>query len=254
MQEAPSLNTPARWLSKVPEITLAFWLVKIFSTTVGETAADFLSGDLGLGLTRTTALMVALLFGSLVLQMRANRYSANLYWLTVVFISIVGTLLTDILTDTLGVSLVVSTIVFAIALALTFGLWLTSEGTLSIHSITSRKREAFYWLAILFTFALGTAAGDLFAEAFDIGYLLATALFSALIGCVALAYYRLKLHEVLAFWLAYILTRPLGASLGDLLTQPHDQGGIGIPAKVISLILLVSIAFLVPRTKQDPLG
>ncbi len=251
MQDTPVHNTSTRWLSKVPEITLGFWLVKIFSTTVGETAADFLSGDLGLELTGTTAIMAALLCGSLVLQMRTTRYIANFYWLTIVFISIVGTLLTDILTDVLGVSLVVSTIVFAITLALTFGIWFTSEGTLSIHSITSRRREAFYWLAILLTFALGTAAGDLFAEAFEIGYLLAATMFAVLIGCVALAYYKLRLQEVLAFWLAYILTRPLGASLGDLLTQPHDQGGIGVSAKVISLILLVGIAFLVPRTKPD---
>ncbi len=253
MQVNPGLNTPAAWLSKVPEVTLVFWLVKIFSTTVGETAADFLSGDLGQGLPRTAVIMAALLIGSLVLQLRTTRYTANLYWVTVVFISIVGTLLTDILTDTVGVSLIISAIGFAVALALTFAVWFSSERTLSIHSITSRRREIFYWLAILFTFALGTAAGDLFAEVFEIGYLLATIVFAVLIGFVALAYYKLHAREVLAFWLVYILTRPLGASLGDLLTQPHDQGGIGIPAKFISLVLLLAIAFLVPRTKSDPL-
>ncbi|MCW2576455.1 MAG: Membrane protein, partial [Modestobacter sp.] len=150
-------------LNKVPEVTLWFWVIKILATTVGETFADFLAG-LGLGLGGTTVVMTLLLVVVLVAQLRARRYVPGLYWLTVVLISVVGTLITDNLTDVLGVPLAVSTVLFAVALAVTFAVWYASEKTLSIHSIVTRRREAFYWLAILFTFALGTAAGDLFAE------------------------------------------------------------------------------------------
>src|SRR6267378_824560 len=147
-------------LNKVPEVTLFFWVIKILCTTVGETAADFLNESLHLGLTGTTLLMTGLLVVALFFQMRARKYVPGIYWLAVVLISVVGTLITDNLTDNLGVSLVATTIVFAVALTVTFLVWHAKEKTLSIHSITTTRREAFYWLAILFTFALGTAAGD----------------------------------------------------------------------------------------------
>jgi uncharacterized membrane-anchored protein len=157
-------------LNKVPEVTLFFWIIKVLATTVGETAADYLSVDLGLGLTATTYVMSALLAVVLVIQFRERRYTPSVYWLAVVLLSIVGTLITDNLVDHFGVSLETTTTLFAIALAITFGAWYASEKTLSIHTIYTTRRETFYWLAILWTFALGTAAGDLLAERLALGY------------------------------------------------------------------------------------
>jgi uncharacterized membrane-anchored protein len=241
-------------MSKVPEVTLFFWIIKILATTVGETAADFLSDTLNLGLTNTTYIIGACLAVVLVFQFRARKYVPGIYWLAVVLISIVGTLITDNLVDNLGVSLVVSTTIFAVALAVTFIAWYASEGTLSIHSIRTPKREAFYWLAILFTFALGTAAGDLIAEHFNLGYWKSALLFAGLIGAVALAHFRFGLNEVLAFWLAYILTRPLGASIGDFLSQVRADGGLGLGTVGTSAIFLITILGVVTylaKTKKD---
>jgi uncharacterized membrane-anchored protein len=232
-------------LNKVPEVTAIFWIIKILSTTTGETAADYLNFDLGLGLTSTTYLMGALLVAALVAQFAVNRYIPAIYWLTVVLISIVGTLITDNLTDTAGVPLETTTIVFSIALIVTFAIWYATERTLSIRSIDTRRREAFYWLAILFTFALGTAAGDLFAEKLALGYATAAAIFGIAIAVIALAHFTLKLGAVITFWLVYILTRPLGASLGDLLSQHTDAGGLGMGATTTSLLFLAVIVALV---------
>jgi uncharacterized membrane-anchored protein len=240
-------------LNKVPEVTLYFWIIKILCTTVGETAADFLNTTLGFGLNGTSLVMGVLLVIVLAFQFRASKYTPPLYWLAVVLISVVGTLITDNLTDNLGVSLETTTIVFAVLLALTFAIWYAFEKTLSIHSILTTRREAFYWLAILFTFALGTAAGDLSAEKFGLGYLLSIGIFGGLIALVYLAY-RFRLNAVLAFWLAYILTRPLGASIGDYLSQAHDDGGLGLGTTVTSAIFLVAILGLVvylTTTRKD---
>ncbi len=165
-----------------------------------------------------------------------------MYWLAVVLISIVGTLITDNLVDNMGVSLQTTTIAFSIALALTFLSWYMSEKTLSIHSIFTSKREVFYWLAILFTFALGTAAGDLLSEGSGLGYDTASIIFATGIAAVTMAYYFLKLDAVLAFWLAYILTRPLGASMGDLLSKPVVENGLGL-GTVGTSALFVTIIF-----------
>jgi uncharacterized membrane-anchored protein len=232
-------------LSKVPEVTIFFWIIKVLATTVGETAADFLTRHLHLGLINTTYLMTGLLLITLFLQFRLSEYVPPVYWLAVVLISIVGTLVTDTLVDKFGVALETTTIVFTIALMATFVAWYASEKTLSIHSIYTTKREAFYWLAILFTFALGTAAGDLVAERLDVGYLNSAFLFAALIGAVAIAYYCFKLNPVLAFWIGYILTRPLGASLGDYLSQSARKGGLGLGTVGTSALFLITILGLV---------
>src|SRR3954451_2820803 len=158
-QPGPSLGR--QMLNKVPEVTIYFWIIKVLCTTVGETAADYLNDTLGFGLTNTSYVMGALLTVALVAQSRTRRYVPPVYWLVVVFISVVGTLITDNLTDVAGVPLETSTAAFSVALALTFAGWYRSQRTLSIHTIVTRTREAWYWLAILFTFALGTAAGDL---------------------------------------------------------------------------------------------
>ncbi|MDO8186065.1 hypothetical protein Q5424_23125 [Conexibacter sp. JD483] len=246
--------TARRMLNKVPEVTLAFWLIKILATTVGETAADNLDARLGLGLTGTTYVMGSLLVVTLVAQFRVRRYIPALYWVAVVLLSIVGTLITDNLTDNYGVPLLTSTLVFSALLAVTFAAWYAVERTLSIHTIVTTRREAFYWLAILFTFALGTAAGDLIAERFAIGYFPSALIFGGAIALIALAHFRLQLNAVLAFWLAYILTRPLGASLGDWLSQPTADGGRGLGTTTTSLVFLAAILALVAFltvTKRD---
>lgn len=233
-------------LVKVPVIiTIFFWIVKILATTVGETAADFLIFNLNFGLGSTSVLMSVLLAGFLFAQIKSRKYIPWLYWMTVVFVSIVGTLITDNLTDNLGVSLVSTTVAFSIAMVATFAFWYLSEKSLSIHSIYTSKRELFYWAAILFTFALGTAAGDLLAESMALGYAKSALGFGAVIAAIALGFYVFKLNAVSAFWLAYILTRPLGASLGDLLSQPVSNGGLGLGTVSTSAIFLVAIFGLV---------
>jgi len=227
--------------NRVPEVTLAFWVIKILSTTTGETFADWLNVDVGLGLSITTWIMSGLLAIALVAQFLTRRYNSGVYWTVVVLISIVGTLLTDNLTDVLGVELWVSTLIFSVLLAGTFGIWFARERTLSIHTIFTRRREAFYWLAILLTFALGTAAGDLITEALGLGYLVGTILFASLIAVIAIARFAFTANLVFSFWAAYVLTRPLGASLGDLLSQSPADGGLGLGTTTTSLVFLIVI-------------
>ena len=228
-------------LSKVPEVTIFFWIIKILCTTVGETFSDFINENLGVGLINTTIIMGIAFFIVVYLQFRATKYIPGLYWLTVVLISVFGTLVTDNLTDGMGVPLELSTIAFSILLLLTFLFWYLNEKTLSIHSIYTRKREGFYWLTILFTFALGTAVGDLYSEKLGLGYLPTGIIVASIIVCVFLVYKLFKLDAVLAFWAAYIFTRPLGASLGDFLSQPSKYGGLGLGATITSMIFLSAI-------------
>ena len=232
-------------LNKVPEITLYFWIIKVLCTTVGETGADYLNETLGFGLTKTTLLAAVVLVAALVLQFWVRRYVPWIYWVSVVLISIVGTLITDNLTDNFGVSLVTTTIVFSVVLALVFAAWYASERTLSIHTIVTTRREGFYWLTVLFTFALGTAAGDLTAERLAVGYWKSALLFAALIGIVYALHLKVGLNAILAFWIAYILTRPLGASIGDYLSQPKADGGLGLGTTVTSVIFLLTILTVV---------
>lgn len=238
-------NRPApQWLNKVPAVTLGFWIIKILSTTVGETVSDYLAVGAGFGAWASAIVMGTLLALALFLQLRKDRYVPWIYWSTVVLVSIVGTQITDGLTDGLGVSLYWSTAVFAIALAAIFALWYAVERTLSIHSIFTLRREAFYWTAILCTFALGTASGDLATEALGLGFQVGVVAFSVLIA-VTFAAYKLGANSVLAFWIAYIFTRPLGASLGDLLSQAKTYGGLGFGAELTSAVFLATIVVLV---------
>ncbi len=231
--------------NRVPTVTIDFWLIKLLAVTMGETAADYLAVNMGLGLTATSLIMTAVLLGALVLQFGQKKYVPWAYWLAVVLISIVGTLVTDNLVDNFGVSLVTTTAVFSIALIATFAFWYASEKTLSIHSIFTTRREGFYWLAILFTFALGTAAGDLVAEHYGLGYLSTGVLFGMIIVSLAFGYFFLQLDPILGFWLAYIFTRPLGASFGDLLSQPAEYGGRGLGTIITSALFLTTIVVLV---------
>ena len=252
-------------LNKVPEVVVFFWIIKILCTTVGETAADFLNETLHFGLTGTSVVAGTLLVVVLFFQFKARKYIPSIYWLAVVLISVVGTLITDNLTDGMGVSLVTTTAVFSVLLIATFVAWYATEKTLSVHSITTTRREAFYWLTILFTFALGTAAGDLVAEKYDLGYLTSIFIFAGLIALVTASHYIVKgvmsaqhkyhaANAVLAFWLAYILTRPLGASIGDYLSQAPADGGLGLGTTVTSAIFLSAILGIVVYltvTKKD---
>lgn len=203
-------------LSKVPEITIWFWIIKILCTTVGESFADWINMALGLGLTSTAVIFSGVMAIVLAMQLSLKRYVPGVYWLTVVVLSITGTLYTDILTDDLGVPLWVSSLVFSVILAVVFGYWFVKERTLSIHSITTTPREAYYWLAVLVTFALGTALGDWTLELTGWGPGVSILLPAALITIVT-ALWRFGANPVLSFWIAYILTRPLGANIGDWL-------------------------------------
>jgi len=243
---APPIRRRSRLrLNKVPEVTVYFWVIKVLCTTVGETAADMLNEKAGLGLTGVSLLMSALLAVVLVVQFRTNAYRAGVYWLAVALISVVGTLVSDNLTDNMGVPLETTTTVFAILLAVVFVGWYRSERTLSIHSIDTTRRESFYWLAVLFTFALGTSAGDLVAERMDLGYWVSAVLFALAIAAVAVARLALGLDAVWSFWIAYVLTRPLGASVGDYLSQPTGDGGLGLGTVVTSALFLTVILGLV---------
>ncbi|SCB38206.1 COG4705 family protein [Rhizobium lusitanum] len=231
--------------NRVPDVTVDFWIIKLLAVTMGETAADYLAVNLGLGLPMTSAIMCGLLAVALILQFAQKKYVPWAYWLAVVMISVVGTLVSDNLVDNFGIALETTTIGFGIALAVTFCAWYASENTLSIHTIFTTRREIFYWFAILFTFALGTSSGDLVAERFDLGYLTTGYIFAGVIALVALGYYLFKLNGILAFWLAYIFTRPLGASFGDLLSQPREYGGLGFGTTITSLLFLGAIVLIV---------
>jgi len=230
----------------VPEVTIFFWLIKIMCTTVGETGADYVNDNLGFGLSKTTYVSAALLAVLLLIQFRLRRYVPVAYWAVVVVISVFGTLITDNLTDGHNVPLTTTTPIFAVILAVVFAVWYFFERTLSIHSIVTTRREGFYWLAILFTFALGTAAGDLVAEKFDLGYGVSIAIFAGIIALITFAHYALRLNAVLAFWLAYIMTRPLGASIGDFMSQNSKKyGGLNLGTTGTSYIFLGCIFLLV---------
>ncbi|CAN2181580.1 COG4705 Uncharacterized membrane-anchored protein conserved in bacteria [Candidatus Nanopelagicaceae bacterium] len=245
---------PSGMLVKVPEITMYFWIIKVLATTVGETFADFLNTNLGLGLSGTSIATFIALAIVLFFQFNGKGYKPPVYWLAIVLISIAGTLVTDNLTDNVGISLITSSIIFSICLAAVFAVWYAKEKTLAIHSIHTPTREAFYWLTILFTFALGTATGDLFAERLALGYARSLFVFAALIALIAILWQKKVINAVFGFWAVYVLTRPLGASIGDLLSQDKKVGGFGLGTTVTSLIFLtlitITVTYLV-RTEKD---
>ena len=250
-----AVKTQRALLSKVPEVTVWFWVIKILCTTVGESFADWINMTLGVGLTATALIFTVVLAAVLGWQLRLNRYVPFVYWLAVVVLSVTGTLYTDILTDSLGVPLAVSTSIFAAALAIVFGVWFARERTLSIHSIVTLPRELFYWLAVLVTFALGTAAGDWILELTGWGPGTSVLLPAGLIVSIVIGW-RLGANSVLSFWLAYILTRPLGANLGDWFASPSTEQGLGLGTALTSAIFLAAILVTVvylTRTHSDVL-
>ncbi len=227
-------------LNKVPEVTLWFWVIKILCTTVGESFADYVNETLGVGLVRTSVIFTVAFVLVLAVQVRLRRYVPAAYWLTVVVVSVTGTLYTDILTDQVGVPLWISTTVFSVLLAGVFGTWYARERTLSIHSIVTTPRESFYWVAVLVTFALGTATGDWTLELTGWSPGTSVLLPLGLIAAVTVLW-RLGANPVLAFWVAYILTRPLGANIGDYLASPSSERGLGLGTLSTSLLFLGAI-------------
>jgi len=236
-------------LRKVPEITVIFWLAKILTTAMGESTSDYLVfrinpyvavslGGVGLAI-------------ALALQFSTRRYIPWIYWLTVTMVAIFGTMAADVLHIQFGVPYIASTILFAVILIAVFTVWYRGERTLSIHSITNPRREVFYWAAVMATFALGTAAGDMTAVTLGLGYFSSGLLFAGLIAIPALAYWLLGLNEIMAFWLAYILTRPLGASFADWAGKPQRIGGLGKGDGAVSAILAVLIIGVVAYMTLD---
>lgn len=240
-------NLPTSHFNKVPEITLWFWIMKIMSTTVGETDADYLIFDLKFGLPNTILIVFCILGLALFMQFRSKAFSPFFYWISIILISIFGTLVTDFLTDIAKIDLVVSAAIFTIALENIFVLWFKQEKTISIHEINTPKREIFYWTAIFATFALGTALGDWFSESLKIGYFYSTLIFAGLISIIYALFCGKLIDATTGFWIAYILTRPFGASLGDYLSQTKGNGGLGLGASHVSayfgIILLASLIY-----------
>lgn len=244
-----------RILKKVPEVTVYFWIIKVLTTALGESTSDYLVYHID------PYLAVALggigLVVALALQLAVRRYIAPIYWFAVIMVAIFGTMAADVVHIVLGISYLVSTIFFAVALALIFLVWYASEKTLSIHSISTFRREMFYWATVMATFALGTAAGDMTAATFGLGYLLSGVLFLALFALPALAYGLAGLNGILAFWLAYIVTRPLGASFADWMGKLPGEGGLGLGDGLVSLVVaMVIIGFVgyLTITRRDVKG
>jgi uncharacterized membrane-anchored protein len=227
----------------VPEVTAYFWLTKVLTTGMGETTSDYLVHRLG----PPTAVAFGgiALVGALLLQFRASRYSAWIYWLAVVAVSISGTIAADVLHVQFGIPYVVSTTFFVVVLAAVFVTWYRTEKTLSIHSIFTVRRELFYWATVLTTFALGTAAGDMTAVTLHLGYFSSGVMFAGLIAVPAVAYRWFRLNPILAFWSAYIVTRPLGASFSDWMAVPHSRGGLAWGDGPVSITLAIVILVLV---------
>lgn len=245
MTTTTSASVRRTMLNKVPEVTVYFWVIKILCTTVGESLADYINETLGLGLTDTTLLFTAMLVAVMVVQLRLDRYKPAVYWLAVVLVSVVGTLLTDNLTDARGVPLWISSTVFAVLLAGVFAAWYARERTLSIHAIDTPQREGWYWLVVLVTFALGTAVGDWTLELTGWSPGVSVLLPLGLIAAVFCAWRFGGAGPVLSFWLAYVLTRPLGANIGDFLASPSGDGGLGLGTLGTSALFLGTILAVV---------
>ncbi|GAC1350839.1 MAG: membrane protein [Ktedonobacteraceae bacterium] len=250
-----SSATYLRAMKKVPEVTVYFWIIKVLTTAMGETTSDYL-------VTHINPIIAVALGGiglavALVLQFSMRRYVPGVYWFTVVMVAIFGTMAADVLHVGLGIPYFVSTAFFMVALVVIFAIWYTSEKTLSIHSIYTHRREMFYWAAVMTTFALGTAAGDMTAITLGLGYFSSGVMFAVLIAVPALAYWLLGLNEIFAFWLAYILTRPLGASFADWIGRSHKLGGLGLGTGAVSLcltILIVGFVSYLSITRKDIKG
>jgi uncharacterized membrane-anchored protein len=236
---------------KVPAVKPYFWIVKLLTTAMGEAVSDFVVLDVNkyLGVILGFAVFVA----AMAWQFRTPHYRTWPYWTAVAMVAVFGTMAADVMHVVLGLPYSVSAAFYAVCLVVTFVTWYRAEGTLDIHSIKTRRREVFYWLAVVFTFAMGTALGDLFATTFHLGYLASALLFTALI-CVPLIAWRLGASPVLSFWVAYVLTRPIGASFADFFGMPKDVSGMGYghgAVSVVTLVLVVAAFMYLSRSGID---
>ncbi|WP_251028870.1 hypothetical protein [Bacillus sp. ISL-18] len=238
-----TMNRSKEMLAKVPEITFYFWITKLLTTGMGEVASDYLFENLNPLI--SAPLSVLIFVAAMILQFKVRRYIPAVYWLVVIMVSIFGTMAADVVRVGLGIPYIVSTIFFIVALTAVLITWYSKEKTLSVHSIFTRRREIFYWLTVLVTFALGTAAGDMTASSMHLGYLSSGLLFSVLLVIPALGYRFFGFNEIFAFWFAYIMTRPVGASFSDWLAASQAHGGLGIDKGTVSLVLLIIIILLV---------
>lgn len=230
-------------MAKVPEITVYFWIVKLLTTAMGEATSDFLNAQLGPAI--AVPIMLIGLGVALKLQFKAPEYVAWTYWLVVVMVATFGTSAADALHVGFGIPYVVSTAFYAVVLAVVFVSWHRSEKTLSIHSVYTARREKFYWATVLATFALGTAAGDMTATSMHLGYLSSAILFAFLIAVPAAGYLRFGLNSIVAFWFAYVVTRPLGASIADWMDNPRHLGGLALGTGTVAVALtIVIVAFV----------
>ncbi len=248
MSDAITTERLRSWLgqdrrSKVPEITVGFWVAKSLTTAWGEATSDYLVKHMVPAF--AVLLGAVFFFVALVGQLRSDRYRAWRYWFAVSMVGVFGTMAADVVHVGLKIPYLVSTIVFGVVLASVFVLWQRVEGTLSIHSILTPGRELFYWAAVCATFALGTAAGDMTAKTLGLGYFASIFVFAALMCIPAIGYWRFSMNAILAFWMAYVLTRPLGASVADYLGQPRSVGGIGIGTGIVSIVLGVAIVAMI---------
>ncbi len=243
MRFVPHFKTAGGALSKVPEITLFFWIIKILTTAMGEATSDYLVFHIN----PYVAVMIGALgfAGAVVLQFWVRQYIAWVYWLLVVMVSIFGTMVADVVHVVLGVPYSISTCVFATVLAAVLILWFRVEKTLSIHSIFTARRECFYWSTVLATFALGTAAGDMTAATLHLGYLVSGIVFAGLFIIPGVGYWLLGFNDIFAFWFAYIMTRPLGASFADWFDKPRNMSGLGYGSLIVSIVLTLFIVVFV---------
>ncbi|HVA97977.1 MAG TPA: hypothetical protein VNG53_03700 [Bacteroidia bacterium] len=228
-------------INRVAGLGVLFWIIKIFSTTVGETAADYVSENLKFGLTNTAILMGVITILVAIWNFKQKKYFPPSYWSLIVMMSIEGTLITDFLVEKLNVSLLTLDVVFSIAMGLLFFIWYKKENTLSIHSINNDNREKFYWIIVLTTFALGTGVGDTVSEYMNVGYFYTLIIFGSIFIIAGVLYYSKIINAVLAFWIAFIVTRPIGASLGDLFTQAPKDGGLGMSKATINIVFFIVI-------------
>ncbi|MBM7568798.1 COG4705 family protein [Paenibacillus sacheonensis] len=233
----------ARMLAKVPEITLYFWITKLLTTGMGEVASDYLFERLNPIISAPLSVMIFI--AAMVLQFKVRRYVPGIYWLVVVMVSIFGTTAADVVRVGLGIPYIASTLFFTAALAIILGLWFRKEKTLSVHSIFTRRREIFYWLTVLATFALGTAAGDMTATNMHLGYLASGIMFTVILAVPAIGFWLFGLKEIVAFWFAYIMTRPVGASFADWMSAAHTSGGLELGKGPVTLVLTILIVILV---------
>ncbi|MEN0108540.1 MAG: hypothetical protein AAGC84_19265 [Pseudomonas sp.] len=243
-------------MNKLPQITLAFWVMKICATTLGETAGDLLSMTLNVGYAISSMILISVFLITLVSQLKAKTYNPMLYWIVILSTSTAGTTMSDFMDRTLGLGYAAGSALLITILLVTLAIWRWSEGSLAVDNVRSFKGELFYWVAILFSNTLGTALGDYLADDSGLGFAGGALLIGSTIAVVVLLHFYTRISSVLLFWLAFVLTRPFGATLGDVLTKPHEKGGldfgtIGSSAVLAGILLVLVVAATVHKNRRD---